>query len=172
MLMPSIAIFIGYLTDKVKEMRWVVLSVILFVSFFAFINRDVVTIDDALIGASGKNVVEVSGWLKQNAKDEKGFILISAASHDAIIFSSGLPMKRYIHEGTGKYWDEAVENPHLWARWIILRTNDLSDWTFREVHDAPGFQHYELVDHYPFADIYQLEDEYLDELITEPILKQ
>lgn len=33
----------------------------------------------------------------------KGFVLISAASHDAIIFSSGLPMKKCIHKGTGTY---------------------------------------------------------------------
>jgi len=68
-------------------------------------------IDDAKIGASQKNVTEVSGWLANNAEDLDGFILISAASHDAIIFSSGLPMKKFIHEGTGLYWESAIASP-------------------------------------------------------------
>jgi hypothetical protein len=38
--------------------------------------------------------------------------------------------------------------------------------------DNPGFLRYELVDHYPFADIYQLKPEYLPNLIVEPVLRQ
>lgn len=170
MLMPAIAIFIGYLTDRVKNMRWVYLSLLTFVILFAFISSDAVTIDDALTGASGKNVAEVSSWLKENTADKEGFVLVSVASHDAIIFSSGLPMSKYIHEGTGKYWEAATENPDKWARWIVLRTHDMNDWTFREVKDTSGFKNFELVDHYPFADIYQLRDEYIDMVQKEPVL--
>jgi hypothetical protein len=172
MLMPAIAVFIGYLVDKVKSLRFPVVITFCLVMFFAATGRDVVTIDDALIGASGKNVAEVSGWLSQNAKDQKGFILISAASHDAIIFSSGLPIKRFIHEGTGKYWEEATGNPDQWATWIIMRTNDISDLTFREVEDKPGFKNFELVGHYPFADIYELKPEYRSKVTTEQIIKK
>lgn len=171
MLMPSIAIFVGYLADRLKELKWVILGLVIFTSFFAFANSDAVTIDDATVGSSQKNVSEVSGWLSQNAKDKKGFILISAASHDAILFSSGLPMKKFIHEGTGAYWESAIETPDRWARWIVMRTNDTNDLTFREVMDAPGLVKYELVDSYPFADIYQLKEEYLVDLNTEPVFK-
>jgi len=170
MLMPAIAIFIGYLIDRVKSMRWVYIGLLAFVILFGFLSRDAVTIDDALTGASGKNVAEVSGWLKENTSDKEGFILISVASHDAIIFSSGLPMGKYIHEGTGKYWEAAVDEPDKWARWIVLRTHDMNDWTFREVKDTEGFKNFELVDHYPFADIYQLKDEYVDGVQKETVV--
>ncbi len=170
MLLPSIAIFSAYLIYKVKGLRWPIVGVFLLVTLFAFINKDAVTIDDAVYGASQKNVSEVSTWLRENTKDKPGFILISVASHDAIIFSSGLPIKKFIHEGTGAYWDYAVEDPDKWARWIVVRTHDLNDMTFREIQDAEGFKNYDLVDHYPFADIYQLKDEYVDEVITTPIL--
>ena len=170
MLMPAIAIFIGYLIDRVKSMRWVYIGLLTFVILFAFVNSDAVTIDDALTGASGKNVAEVSSWLRENAADKEGFVLISVASHDAIIFSSGLPMSKYIHEGTGKYWEAATDNPDKWARWIVLRTHDMNDWTFREVKDTVGFKNFELVDHYPFADIYQLRDEYVDGVQKEPVI--
>ena len=170
MLLPSIAIFSAYLIYKVKGLRWPIVGVFLLVTLFAFINKDAVTIDDAVYGASQKNVSEVSTWLRENTKDKPGFILISVASHDAIIFSSGLPIRKFIHEGTGAYWDYAVEDPDKWARWIVVRTHDLNDMTFREIQDAEGFKNYDLVDHYPFADIYQLKDEYVDEVITTPIL--
>ena len=79
-------------------------------------------------------------------------------------------MKRFIHEGTGAYWDYAIENPERWATWIIVRTNDMNDSTFREINDAEGFKKYEMVHSYPFADIYELKAEYLSEVITKPIL--
>ena len=128
------------------------------------------TIDDARVGSSQKNVSEVSGYLADNAASEKGFILISAASHDAIIFSSGLPMKRFIHEGTGAYWESATITPDHWARWIVMRSYDDNDHTWRFVSKAPGFDNYELVASYPFADVYELKEEFRDTLNTEPVL--
>jgi len=169
MMMPSLAVFIGYLIHKAANFRYVLIGLFLFVTYFAFANLDAVTIDDARVGSSQKNVSEVSGWLKNNAKDEKGFILISAASHDAIIFSSGLPMKRFIHEGTGKYWESATTSPDRWARWIIMRTNDVNDQTFKAVSKTPAFTRYNLVEKYPFADIYEIKPEYLPQLSTEPV---
>jgi len=170
MLIPTIAIFCGYLIEKSGALKWIIISIIGFTISVSYNGKDIVTIDDALIGASGKNVAEVSTWLRGNVSGEQGYVLISAASHDAIIFSSGLPMKSFIHEGTGKYWENAVENPDKWAKWIVMRTNDTSDWTFREISDAPGFANFELVDHYPFADIYQLKKDYWGSVITTPVI--
>ncbi len=171
MLMPTFAIFMGYLVNKFANLRWVIIASFLFVTFFAFANKDSVAIDDARVGSSQKNVTEVSGYLEKNTKDKPGFILISAASHDAIIFSSNLPMKKFIHEGTGKYWESATTTPDRWARWIVLRTYDKSDLTYKAVGDLDSFKTmYKLVDSYPFADIYELKEEYLKDLNTEASL--
>ena len=170
MLMPSIAIFVGFLVDRLKNFRYVTAGIFVFVTFFAIISGDVVTIEDALIGASGKNVAEVSGWLKENVTDEPGFVLISVASHDAIIFSSDLPMTKFIHEGTGDYWDEATQNPQEWASWIVMRTNDVNDMVFKDIKDTNWENYYNLVDHYPFADIYELKPEFRASVQTKPIL--
>ncbi len=172
MMMPAIAIFVGYLVHKADQFKYVLIGLMAFVLFFSFANLDAVTIDDARVGSSQKNVTEVSSWLANNAKDKKGFILISAASHDAIIFSSGLPMKRFIHEGTGRYWEEATVFPNLWARWIIMRTNDVNDNTFKLVSKTNTLDHYNLAGHFPFADIYELKPEYLRALQTEPALSR
>lgn len=170
MMMPSIAIFIGYLVDAVKSLRFTIIGLLMFVIVFSFLSNDAVTIDDATVGSSQKNVSEVSGWLQNNAQ-KSGFVLISAASHDAIIFSSGLPMSKYIHEGTGKYWTSATLHPEKWARWIVMRTNDVNDQTFKLVSQTTAYKKdmYTLVDHYPFADIYELKPEYVHKLIIDQI---
>ncbi len=167
MLIPSIAIFVGFLIDRAKGLRLTLIALLVFVTFFAFVNNDAVTIDDARVGSSQKNVTEVSGYLNKHAKDQKGFIMISAASHDAIIFSSGLPMKRFIHEGTGAYWEAATNTPDRWARWLVMRTHDMNDSTFKAVSQTIGFKRYHLVASYPFADVYELNEEYLPDLITD-----
>ena len=171
MMMPSLAIFIGYLISHAKKLRWVIFGLFLFVAFFQFSSADSATIDDATVGSSQKNVTEVSGWLRENTANVKGFILISVASHDSVIFSSGLPMKKFIHEGAGTYYDAAISDPIHWARWIVVRSYSNDDSTWRLLKDNADFQKgYELVDHYPFADIYKIKDEYVAGLITDPIL--
>jgi hypothetical protein len=164
MLAPTIAIFIGYLAHRFYKARTLIIGLVLFVILFSFTSSDAVTIDDALIGSSGKNVSEVSGWLKENASEKEGYIMISAASHDAIIFSSGLPMSRFIHEGTGSYWESASVSPDRWARWIVMRTNDMNDLTFKAMSQTLGFEAYEKVQSFPFADIYEIKPEYLHQL--------
>ncbi len=171
-MMPAIAIFVGYLLHKMNQFKLVLIGLMVFVLFFSFVNLDAVTIDDARVGSSQKNVSEVSGWLRSNAKNKPGFVLISAASHDAIIFSSGLPMSKFIHEGTGEYWDLATASPNLWARWIVMRTNDLNDSTFKLVRKTKAYRdgNYKLINHYSFADIYEIKEEYVQNLNMKPIL--
>jgi hypothetical protein len=169
MILPAVAICIGFLVDRAKAFRPLLIGLLAFVLFFALVNSDAVTLDDARVGSSQKNVSEVSGYLNIHARNEKGFILISVASHDAIIFSSGLPMKRFIHEGTGSYWLSATSNPDRWARWIVMRTYDDQDLTWKAVSKTPGFLYYHKVAAYPFADVYELDPSRLPGLITEPV---
>ena len=171
MMMPSLAIFVGYLVHRARGLRVVIIGLLLFVTFFQFSSSDAATIDDARVGSSQKNVTEVSGWLNENAKNVPGFILISAASHDSVIFSSGLPMKKFINEGSGTYYNAAIDAPDRWARWIVVRSYSDDDSTWRLLKDNPGFtERFDLVNHYPFADIYRLQDKYLPELNTKPSL--
>ncbi len=171
-MMPTFAIFIGYLIHKSGKTKYLFIGLMAFVLLFSFMGKDAVTIDDARVGSSQKNVSEVSGWLAKNTKSKPGFVLISAASHDAIIFSSGLPMSKFIHEGTGAYWESATVSPDRWARWIVMRTNDVNDQTFKLVSQSKAYKlsYYNLVDHYPFADIYELKPEFIKNLNTKPVL--
>jgi hypothetical protein len=170
MMIPSIAIFIGYLVYRLRNIRYVLVALLLLIMFFSFVNRDAVTIDDAIFGASGKNVTQVSGWLHNHAGNEPGFVLISVASHDAIIFSSGLQMSRFIHEGDGEYWNLATSHPAHWAHWIIMRTNDTGDQTFKLLQNNPEFRNdFTLKEHYPFADVYEIKPQFVADLHTQPV---
>jgi len=164
MLMPSIGVFGGYLIDRARYYSKLIIPLLMLSTFFMFYSHDAVTIDDARVGSSQKNVTEVSGYLNTNAKNQNGYVLISVASHDAIIFSSGLPMKRFIHEGTGLYWQDALAFPDRWARWIVMRTYDDNDLTWKNVKASPGLERYNIVGKFPFADIYELKPEYIDQL--------
>lgn len=168
--LPAVALLVGILVDKSRSFKLIAIGLLFLTGIFNWRTIDAVTIDDARVGTSQKNVSEVSSWLKDHAANEKGFVLISAASHDAIIFSSGMPMKRFIHEGTGTYWDIAAKEPDRWAKWLVMRTNDTNDFTFRLIEVSGQIDKYNLVANYPFADVYQLKDEYLYNLNTEPIL--
>lgn len=170
-ILPTIAVFAGYLFERARGLRPALAGLVLMTLFFMFSNVDAVTIDDARVGSSQKNVSEVSGYLYEHARGSREFILISAASHDSIIFSSGLPMGRFIHEGAGSYYDAAISNPDRWARWIVVRSNSNDDSTWRLLKDNPGFtERYDKVDSYPFADVYELKVEYRDGLIVDRIL--
>jgi hypothetical protein len=172
MMMPSLAIFAGYLFGTVKPLRGLIIGLFCLTIFFHFANNDAVTIDDGRVGSSQKNVSEVSGWLEDNAANQEGYVLISAASHDAIIFSSNMPMKRFIHEGTGLYWESATTAPDRWARWIIMRTNDNNDLTFKAVNASGALGKYQLVRSFPFADIYELKPEYVPQLNNDTVFVQ
>lgn len=166
---PAVAIFIGYLMGSVRGPRALHISLMILLAISlvqGLLFRDAVTIADARFGSSQKNVSEVSDWLARRVPRERGLVLISAASHDAIIFSSGLPMKRFIHEGTGPYWDSAMQTPDRWARWIIMRTYSDDDLTYRRLKASPALEKYTLVGSYSFADIYELKPAFVPFLNT------
>ena len=168
--LPAAALLIGILIDKSKSLSLIVIGLLLLTGVFNWRTVDAVTIDDARVGSSQKNVSQVAGWLSSHAKDSSNdYVLISVASHDAIIFSSGLPMKRFIHEGTGFYWDDATRFPDRYARYIIMRTNDVNDQTFRLLKDNEALEKYDLVLKGDFADIYELKSDERGNLPKEPL---
>lgn len=57
-------------------------------------------------------------WMK--AHYSGGEILMSATSHEDEMFKMGFDYKAYIHEGAGTYWNESLDNPSRYARYVIL----------------------------------------------------
>lgn len=164
-MIPSLAILTGYFISRIKHLRYVVIGIMVLVSVFMFTNQDAVTIDDARYGKSQINFVQVTSWLHDNVSQEEGLVLLSVAKNDPVAFSSGLPMSRFITEGTGKYWDGALTHPSHWARWVVTNTTDNTDLVYQKLSKLPEFkQEYVRVAHFYHDDIYELKPEYVYKL--------
>lgn len=163
MMAPAIAIFTGFLVDRLSSLRYLILGLLTFVMVFNIMNLDIVTLDDAVSGISGLDVdvEEASEALGNRVREETGFILISTAKHDAILFTSSINQKRFIHEGTGLYWENSLARPEKWARWIVLRPNHMSDAVYKAMIKTDYKNKYNLVLDYKTADVYELKPEYL-----------
>lgn len=167
MMMPAIAVFIGYMLDKTIFLRTSLIGLLAFTIVFSFTSYDIVTLEDALRGASSRNVTEVSAWLRDNT-EEDGFILLSLGSHDATLFTSGLPMTKFVYEGTDEYWEAALKEPERVARWIVMRPNDDSDFVGKSLRKEPSLQKYRVAVSFPDTNIYELKPEYVHELRKSP----
>jgi len=123
MMLPAVAFFVAYLVRNQRFLQFVVLLVLIVQSFFMFKEDLVITVQDGIYGASAQNMNITGRWLSQNAKD--GLILIAASSQDSLIFQSTFPMKRFITEGTDRYWKESLKKPSRYAEYIAMHHGDL-----------------------------------------------
>jgi hypothetical protein len=76
-------------------------------------------------------------YLRQNY--DGGRILISARL-DWLIYESGLPIKELIHEGNRDLWQEALQDPSSYARWIVMSGTQpglTADAVLNALHDSP-----------------------------------
>ena len=65
------------------------------------------------------NDIPYVNWFKSNYKG--GLIISSALTREKEMFIMGIEYKNYIHEGTGTYWKESLNNPAKYATWIIMQ---------------------------------------------------
>ncbi len=167
MAIPSLAIFGGFLLGKING-NWLKLILLLLLFFNLTINltKEPVTVADAKFGKSQKNINAVAEWLHENTKNNDGLILISAASHDSIIFSSNLPMRKFIHEGVSLIWPKATNNPEEWARWIVLMPEKArkSDFLWQAINKKDKLRHYHPVATFPSITIFQLDDSFFKKI--------
>jgi hypothetical protein len=151
MTLPLIAFGVGVLVNK--RMLAALLMTAVFATQYTtmYLTNNVITIQDGVRGSSGYFLDDIGYWMKQNIKE--GNILVAASSHDALIFISGLPLNRFITEGTGKYWNESLETPTKHAAYIVMHEGDL---VYETIKDKPDFKNnYHLVYRGKFSDVYK-----------------
>jgi len=131
MMLPAIAFFSAHLAAKDKLAKIVLLLLIVLQPIIFLRSNNIITITDGVQGTSSLNVGDVSDWLVDNAgEDESELILASISFHNALAFSTGMPLKRFIHEGTGYYWEESLVDPSIHARWIVMANGDVGDLVY------------------------------------------
>lgn len=81
-------------------------------------------------GYPSKDQMDMSEQLKKNY--DYGKVLITRALHDFVVVNAGVDLKNYIHESNYKYYDQALERPWLFSRFVImynLENSDAGNWS-------------------------------------------
>lgn len=122
LLLPWVAIMISYLFSYknmfVNAFMAFVVTTLMGVQVLSYLSPSYSVIYQIPARIYPKPYGEFVAWMKENY--DGGKILISASSHEDQMFEMGFDYKTYIHEGTGKYWKESLDDPPRYAKWVVL----------------------------------------------------
>lgn len=151
MALPAIALGIAFLVNKRALIGVLAVTILVLQSLAMYKNNQLITIIDGTSGSSGYYLDDIGKWLNKNA--DNGLILVAASSHDSLIFISGLPLNRFITEGTGNYWKESLEMPTRYADFVIMHDGDL---VYKSMTNNMDFEsQYKLVYDGQYSDVYE-----------------
>ena len=122
LMMPAVAFFVGYLAKGKRIVFWGVLALVLFQVVFMYARGDIVTLKDGVSGWASGKPRKVEKWLDKNYDD--GLILTDSYANTCRFVDMKIPMNRFIHQGTFKYWQESLEKPAKHAKWIWMTQDD------------------------------------------------
>ncbi len=124
MMIPSIAIFIGFLFAKRQYIGRILIAGFILAQFglFAIGYSSVISLADGTEGLSSAKRPDAERWIIKNY--DHGLVLIDDYARTLSIVRSGIPMQDIIYVGNKPYWDESLYAPEKYARWIITQQND------------------------------------------------
>jgi len=103
---------------------YVAILVLLFIQLSRFMTKaePIVTLQDGIEGLSSADTTTAQSWMQENY--DNGLILMDDYARTMSVIRSGLPMENVIYIGNKPYWEESLENPEKYARWIVMQKND------------------------------------------------
>lgn len=129
LLLPWVAIMCSYLliwrNKFIKVILFVLLVGIFGLQLYTYVVPAYTLIYKIPARITPKPFAKSVDFLQQNY--DGGKILISAGSQEDQMFAMGFPYSTYIHEGTGKYWKESLNNPSRYAKWVVIDYGHSSD---------------------------------------------
>ncbi len=93
-----------------------------------------------------------------------GKILLATTNNQRFIASSRLPLSRFIQENNYRFFAQAMGEPWIFARWIVIRTTDATAQAnaLRALTKNPAFQkYYDSAIVTEYREIYKLDDRQL-----------
>jgi len=124
MMVPTVAFFIGYLfyISQTKA-RIVILGLFLFqLLLYGIGYSGIITLSDGTVGLSAAKKVDAQDWMAKNY--DYGLVLLDDFARTISITRAGIPMQKVIYIGNKPYWEESLEMPEKYARWIIIQKDD------------------------------------------------
>lgn len=118
LLLPWVAIMCSYVFSTKYKILNILIFFIFGIQIYSYFYPKYSVIYQIPAKIYDKPYASLVDWMKKNY--DGGPILISASSHEDQMFQMGFDYKTYIHEGTGKYWKESLDDPPRYARWVVI----------------------------------------------------
>ncbi|HVZ12072.1 MAG TPA: hypothetical protein VG965_03500 [Patescibacteria group bacterium] len=124
LMLPGVAIFVGYLFQDIKFNGKLLLLFLAIVQFGLYASgySKIVTLADGINGLSSAKRTGVETWMKSHY--DGGLVLMDDYARSVSIIGSGIPMQDVIYVGNKPYWDESMQAPEKYAQWIVIQQND------------------------------------------------
>lgn len=127
LLLPWVAIIISYVfsTTRVRYFIYFLFIILFGIQLFSYFKPDYSVIYQIPAMIYPKPDASLISYMHSHYNG--GEILISASGHEDQMFQLGYNYRTYIHEGTGKYWKESIDDPPHYATWIIFDLGQNAD---------------------------------------------
>lgn len=155
MFLPAVAFYSAYLASKDKFALFILSLLLVFESFVFIKFNNIVTLSDGVAGRSAFTAQDISDWLSTNANDDS--LILMSMINNSVAFTTGFPLKRFIHEGTGRYWETSLANPSEYANWIVVKntTEDPLHNALVIEHENEFLKDFDLVATFSTSDVYK-----------------
>lgn len=129
---------------KFKSLLYILIALIFLADgYFFYKTAPVAVIDDGVAGISRYGQFDESVIAENVTKNcDQGLTLVSANDSEIIMFSSGLPLKSFIYEGSGAYWHQALNNPESIANCILMFKKGA---IYKNFESTSKLQNYEII---------------------------
>lgn len=126
MMVPSAAIFIGFLFYKVRPSVKILMAVLAIAQIGLYLvgYSQVITLADGVSGLSSaiSKLPDAQNWLDKNY--DGGLVLEDDFARSVSIIRTPIPMQEIIYVGNKPYWGDSLTQPEKYATWIIMEKND------------------------------------------------
>lgn len=137
MMVPTVAFFIGYLFSKGRNAARLLILTLFFcqIGLFLIGYSPVITLADGTVGLSAEKTADAQQWLDKHY--DYGLILLDDFARTVSITKAGIPMQKVIYVGNKPYWEESLEKPEKYARWIVIQKDDA---VWKGIYENPARQ--------------------------------
>lgn len=137
MMIPAVAIFIGYLYTKVKTFGKVMIIglIALSLGLFAISYTKILTLDDGTVGLSHAVHPDAEAFLKNHY--DNGLVLMDDYARTISVIGTNIPMQDFVYIGTKPYWENALKDPQTTVKWVVMQKDDA---VWKALYDDPDQQ--------------------------------
>lgn len=137
MMMPFVAVFLGYLFYKARRASKAVIASVFVLQFalFGVGFSKVVSFEDGRVGLSAQKNPDAQQWMAKHY--DKGLVLLDDYTRTLSVIKSNIPMENLIYIGNKPYWEESLRDPDRYATWIIMQKDDA---VWKGIYDRPEIQ--------------------------------